>query len=153
MEQHLLNRLKTEDPEFEVTKGTELVLKTNSTFILNNCLVTFNLKEIKNFYLVSKNSYLIGVVVQPSLDNFVFFPSQTACNLAIINLIELCIYKLIKEDFQLKFQLHLKNINAINIVNFYFISDTDKLLNCNLNNLKHEKITQILKRYDQTIWI
>ena len=79
MEQHLLNRLKTEDPEFEVTKGTELVLKTNSTFILNNCLVTFNLKEIKNFYLVSKNSYLIGVVVQPSLDNFVFFPSQTAC--------------------------------------------------------------------------
>ena len=153
MDQHLLNKLKSEDSEFEVVKGNALVLKTNATFILKNCLAIINLSVIKSFYLVSKNNYLIGVFVELSDSLFTFFPSQTACRLAIINLVELCLYKLIKESTNANFSLDIKNIVAANIISFYFIADTQNLTNCNLSNLKTDKVTQILKRYDQSVWI
>jgi hypothetical protein len=104
-----------------------------------------------DWFLVSKNTYLIGIVsYNAKYNTYYFFTSQSACRLSIVNLLELTLTYLVNKNSPEVFHFYTDNSIIRVRISLYFIEDTHDLL---LSNLKQEKVQYFLTKYDQVQWI
>jgi hypothetical protein len=144
-----INNFKEEDPEFTVEYGSSFLSTVNKKFIETNCHAIIHGDD---YMLVSKRSYLIGVISYNKYSNaYYFFPSTSACNLAIINLIELTFLYLVNKEEKSKFSFISSDPLIQKQISFYFNNYINEYSLC-VVDLKEDKLKQIKNKYDQVLW-
>lgn len=139
-----------DDPEFTVQYGSKAIYNQNQVFLKNAC--SFNKEDTEDFLLISKGTYLVGVV--EVIDNtFRFYPSKFACSLSVINLFELLILY-IKNTFTNDFVFSLVTNNTIlsNKISFYLENSNNLLYDLTLKDFKQLKLENLDSKYDMVLW-
>lgn len=149
-----INNFVESDPEFTVQYGSLSVFVQNGVFIKESCKAAINRDNCEDFLLISKNQYLIGVVVYEKYSNsYLMYPSKNACVFSIVNLIEITLLYLTGINTQDCFNFLTLNSIADQKIYTYFNDQSNTTTNLNLEHLKQDKLDKILKRYDQLLWI
>lgn len=144
------NNYLNEDPEYTVQYGSLAVYQQNSVFLKNAC--SFNKEGTEDFLLISKGTYLVGVV--EVVDNtFIFYPSKFACSLSIINLFELTLLY-ITNTFPDTFIFSLVTTNTLlsTKISYYLVDHTPLLYNLTIKDFKQFKLDTLYSKYDMVLW-